>query len=511
MAKIEILARPIEGFEFLDKYVPQHLYVVHTQDNGEQIAYRGGPEKGNYVKGIKGNPLRDNLKVTKLSYNKYHPDFPEEGQLHPSILVIEGTDQLINLYIERMEANPMKWINNSDFDYKTPLLGSWQNSNTAAHYLIEGAGLKFELPEHLDGIKVMAPAWGSKIHHTKLDRLKVGEKVWGFYDQLEESLVKLGKEGREKLEQIENYIKNFKSLEGDIENHKKANSYIPLLINFYEEQAKQEQNEEEENSAVVELADKYLNRLDEESEVMNAHEVVHNYIKGILLYAKNYSLKKEAASNLSISQSLYDEISRFFAELRKIAAEESECDEKLDKEIKDIINRIEVSSNNLFEYERMYGKTEEYWQKVYNAGENVIKHEYKNMMDICLRNREEGDRNECKNSLQEKEYKSLIIDDYGFDSCTTAHRYYKNIAEELDNGSICMSEKEGITPFYKHAKNLEKLGYNKNEIFPIVVCGAGLCDRESIESIEFKDEINKVPEHIKEMEIKYNLETHDEL
>lgn len=95
MAKIETLAKPIEGFESFGEYAPQHLYIVHTKDNGEQIAYRGGPEKGNF--------LRDDLKVAKLSYRSRHPDFAKEGESHIKRLVIQGNDGTINSYIEKIK------------------------------------------------------------------------------------------------------------------------------------------------------------------------------------------------------------------------------------------------------------------------------------------------------------------------------------------------------------------------------------------------------------------------
>jgi hypothetical protein len=50
MATIKIAAKPISNFENIGEYAPQHLYIVHTKDNGEQIAYRGGPAKGDDFK-----------------------------------------------------------------------------------------------------------------------------------------------------------------------------------------------------------------------------------------------------------------------------------------------------------------------------------------------------------------------------------------------------------------------------------------------------------------------------
>ena len=209
MAKIEIFARPVKNFEIMGKYAPQHLYIVHTKDNGEQIAYRGGPEKGNYHKDIKGNEFRDNLKVSKMAYVRGHPDYPIEGTSHPKRLSIEGNDQLINPYIEKMESGPMKWINDGNFDYKV-LIG--QNSNSAVRKLIEGVGLEFGLPKYEDGRllkiwkEVIAPEWGAKIEHTWIDKTGVGEKAWEFYDKLKEKLDELNKKYSEKVAQVKKDI-----------------------------------------------------------------------------------------------------------------------------------------------------------------------------------------------------------------------------------------------------------------------------------------------------------------
>ena len=209
MAKIEIFARPVKNFEIMGKYAPQHLYIVHTKDNGEQIAYRGGPEKGNYHKDIKGNEFRDNLKVSKMAYVWGHPDYPIEGTSHPKRLSIEGNDQLINPYIEKMESGPMKWINDGNFDYKV-LIG--QNSNSAVRKLIEGVGLEFGLPKYEDGRllkiwkEVIAPEWGAKIEHTWIDKTGVGEKAWEFYDKLKEKLDELNKKYSEKVAQVKKDI-----------------------------------------------------------------------------------------------------------------------------------------------------------------------------------------------------------------------------------------------------------------------------------------------------------------
>ena len=83
MAIIEIKSEPIQRTEFLGNLAPQHLYIVNIRDNGEDIAYRGGPKGGDNMK----NWLFDDLKVTRLLYNKNHPDFDEKSN-HPSKLLV---------------------------------------------------------------------------------------------------------------------------------------------------------------------------------------------------------------------------------------------------------------------------------------------------------------------------------------------------------------------------------------------------------------------------------------
>jgi len=129
MAKIEIVSKPIKYTESLDKLAPQHLYIVHTKDNGEQIAYRGGPEGGDAFQ----NWRVDDLKVTQLPYIKGHPDWDEES-IHTRKVLATGSDLEINPLAEKM-SKQVNWINSQNFDYKLPTVGHWQNSNTATRYL----------------------------------------------------------------------------------------------------------------------------------------------------------------------------------------------------------------------------------------------------------------------------------------------------------------------------------------------------------------------------------------
>lgn len=53
-AKIELVAKPIKGFEKVGKFAPHHLYILITMSNGERTAIRGGPEHSHefFVYGI---------------------------------------------------------------------------------------------------------------------------------------------------------------------------------------------------------------------------------------------------------------------------------------------------------------------------------------------------------------------------------------------------------------------------------------------------------------------------
>ena len=196
MAKIEIKSKPIQKTEFLGNLAPQHLYIVNIRDNGENIAYRGGPKGGDNMK----NWLFDDLKVTRLLYNKNHLDFDKNNN-HPSKLLISGSDRELALIIEKIN-NTMNAINSNSYDYKVAIpgvtWGSWQNSNTVMRYLIEAAGIKFELPKHSNGMSVLAPGWDEQITHSLFDQTGAGQ-FWGeLYKNID---IKVAEKARKALEE----------------------------------------------------------------------------------------------------------------------------------------------------------------------------------------------------------------------------------------------------------------------------------------------------------------------
>ena len=165
MAKIELKSKPIKRLDKLGEYAPQHLYIVYTKDNGEQIEYRGGTKGGDNVH----NWALDNLKIFKMPYDRKHPD-ADKSNTHISELLIESTEEIAEIFIERMDKT-MRWINEGNYDYKLPTAGRWLNSNTAARYLVEEAGFKFKLPKYASGKEVLAPGWDGKMDKTLLDKL----------------------------------------------------------------------------------------------------------------------------------------------------------------------------------------------------------------------------------------------------------------------------------------------------------------------------------------------------
>jgi len=230
MAKIEIASRPIKDTQSLGKLAPQHLYIVHTKDNGEQIAYRGGPEGGDAFQ----NWRVDDLKVTQLPYIDGHPDWDNseglENSLHTRKVLATGSDLEINLIAERM-SKQVDWINSQNFDYKLPTIGPWQNSNTVTRYLVEGVGLKFELPEYSDGKKVVAPAWDSILRHTSTDKVMKQIKVTS--ENYVHSMESDGPTSRfgEDLRMMYKINQLNKNQQCDIaDNNKKAEEYGPPYV-----------------------------------------------------------------------------------------------------------------------------------------------------------------------------------------------------------------------------------------------------------------------------------------
>ena len=97
--------------------------------------------------------------------------------------------------------NAMDVINSNSYDYKVAIpgvtFGSWQNSNTIARYLIEAAGIKFELPKHSNGMSVLAPGWDEQITHSLFDKTGAGQ----YWEELSKDIeIKVAEKARKVLE-----------------------------------------------------------------------------------------------------------------------------------------------------------------------------------------------------------------------------------------------------------------------------------------------------------------------
>lgn len=180
MAKIELIARPVKlpGYKLLEKLqiAPQHLFIMITKDGGIKSVISGGQEKF----GSKTSMFWDDIKVRNMQYtsrNNLERDF--ENFFKSSVLY-EGRDDQITYYAEKMWEKAVE-INRGGFDYKLPIIGDEQNSNTVARIIIEGVGLKFKLPSYANGKPVLAASYESEIGHSYVDKKGIGNKIKEFF------------------------------------------------------------------------------------------------------------------------------------------------------------------------------------------------------------------------------------------------------------------------------------------------------------------------------------------
>ena len=266
------------------------------------------------------------------------------------------------------------------------------------------------------------------------------------------------------------------------------------------------------DQGAINLVDKSLEKINkmEESNLTEPEKRIGNYIKSYLLLTKSHHDRD--FSPLEANKELvkiYNEIEDFFKVLREDQEELNLCEEKLNNEIQKIISALQTSRGNLFKYEKINGKTEEYWQKVAVAGEEVIKPQYKKMMEICQRYQEKSSRDECSSILIQKEYSGLVISSYGLtDSCNKAHREYTDIAETLNDGYLCKSAKDQFSMFSNHLSKLAALGFNKAEMLGIVVNLLGL---NEINTESGYVPMDKFPEGLEAVESHYGFTPSEDL
>ena len=108
--------------------------------------------------------------------------------------------------------NAMDVINSNSYDYKVAILGvtfgSWQNSNTITRYLIEAAGIKFELPKHSNGMSVLAPGWDEQITHSLFDKTGAGQYWEELYKDIDIKVAEKARKVLEKYSILESKVKS---------------------------------------------------------------------------------------------------------------------------------------------------------------------------------------------------------------------------------------------------------------------------------------------------------------
>jgi len=127
LEKIEIVATyaisPITGYK--------HLFVLYTNDLGQQFYIRGGPN----------NLFLDYIDVQYGAYTPSSPDWIEPGEMFnfPSVVVAEGTD-LSGLYDEMVVVS-------EEIDAaRIPYRGYETNSNSVVFEVVDRVGLEPRLP-----------------------------------------------------------------------------------------------------------------------------------------------------------------------------------------------------------------------------------------------------------------------------------------------------------------------------------------------------------------------------
>ena len=135
-----------------------------SKDNGALSVISGGPEDSIKI----GRMIWDDIKIRMQRYGS--SDEKKYRKYFKSIKLFEGSDKEVEGYVDKMWGKAAE-INRLGFDYKLPIIGDEQNSNTVARIIVEAAGLKFDLPKYPNGKPVIAPSYESEIKHTKVDEL----------------------------------------------------------------------------------------------------------------------------------------------------------------------------------------------------------------------------------------------------------------------------------------------------------------------------------------------------
>ena len=278
-----------------------------------------------------------------------------------------------------------------------------------------------------------------------------------------------------------------------IENVQTVEKYIGFVNRFNIEYSNLHLNYSEDGSIaladdpdtkkVSDILDKHLNELQklEQDNLTVAQQNIGDYVKAFLINVKNeHSKGADSIAGNKNTSSFYNEIRRFANDLKENEEYLDKCLESIESEVKDIIDTLDKSRRNLHESKKLNVASEEdskkYWEELYKAGEEVIKPVYAIMFEMCSRYKEESNREECRDNLSQKEYKSLAVSEYGItNTCDIAHYELKDLAESFrGDDSLCTTHKDQYSLFNKHLENLEELGLNRVEIAPVTIQLLGL-------------------------------------
>jgi hypothetical protein len=150
-AKLEIGKKVVEflpSVGFLTEAVPNYLFIQYTNAAGKKIILRGGVEENK-------DGLLDKFQVITSPYLNTNFEAQEERSAS-YVTILEGVETTVTPFFEKIQSL-VKRINSGEFDNKLTYAGHIQKCNNVIQFLIETAGLTFQLPKQDDGSTVFAP------------------------------------------------------------------------------------------------------------------------------------------------------------------------------------------------------------------------------------------------------------------------------------------------------------------------------------------------------------------
>ena len=148
------------------------MYLVYTNDAGEQRILRGGPEGSSFT-----NAMIGDIEVVDVVYKNGAPDW-DGNNTHIRQEIFTGTDAEMYAKIDLARAE-MTRINSEGYDYNLPLIDTliagWggandQNSNTVVARLAEVMGLKPLVLNFVSTNNLSVPGYDATLEHSLFER-----------------------------------------------------------------------------------------------------------------------------------------------------------------------------------------------------------------------------------------------------------------------------------------------------------------------------------------------------